>query len=82
MKEKKKNSGLDYFAFDRKNTGLFFLGIGLTMFIVNITAMIQSLIILMDEGIAVQYPFSVFYVSLISSVLLMIYALYNIYAKD
>lgn len=63
-------------GWDKKNIGLFFLGIGLIMFILNITTMLE-IIIRYD----ITIPMSGYYVSILSSVFLMAYSLYNIYSK-
>lgn len=70
-----------HFTFTRKDVGLFFLGVGLTMFILNIASMINSLQTILEVGKMVEYPFMGFYISLLSSILLMAYSLLNIYEE-
>ncbi|MCA9459816.1 MAG: hypothetical protein KC550_04680 [Nanoarchaeota archaeon] len=65
------------FLWDRKTVGYFFLGVGLTMFIINIT-LILSVMKIWSSG----YPMSGYYISIISSIILMTYSLYNIYVED
>ncbi|MCA9497208.1 MAG: hypothetical protein KC589_09765 [Nanoarchaeota archaeon] len=65
------------FLWDRKTVGYFFLGVGLTMFIINIT-LILSVMQVWSSG----YPMSGYYISIISSVILMTYSLYNIYVEE
>ena len=79
MADKKKfldslNNKLDW---DKKTIGHFFLGVGLIMFILNITT-ILNLIITTD----VIFPMIGYYTSITSSMFLMGYSLYNIYSAE
>lgn len=78
---KKKLIHTSAFSFDKKEVGLFFLGVGLTMFILNIASMINSIHAIIQAGKIIQYPFMGFYVSLLSSILLMLYSILNIYEE-
>ena len=71
-----------HFSFTKNEIGLFFLGVGLTMFLLNIASMINSIQAIIEAGKVVKYPFMGFYISLLSSMLLMIYSLYNIYEQE
>ena len=64
---------------DRKTVGFFFFGVGVTMFILNLTAVINAINLIANYGVNVKIPLGGYYTSLISSVLLMTYSLYNIY---
>lgn len=81
MAKKKKLIHTSTFSFDKKEVGLFFLGVGLTMFILNIASMINSIHAIIQTGKIIEYPFMGFYVSLLSSILLMLYSLLNIYEE-
>lgn len=69
------------FSWDRESIGLFFLGVGLTMFIVNITAILNILPFLPMLSTYVEYPLLGYYVSILSSIILMTYSLYNMYIE-
>ncbi|USN44883.1 MAG: hypothetical protein H6500_03510 [Candidatus Woesearchaeota archaeon] len=67
----------------RHNIGLFFLGVGMTMFLVNITTMltVAPYLKLLNVGLA-SLPLAGYYISVLSSVFLMGYSLYNIYVEE
>jgi hypothetical protein len=67
----------DNFIWDHKTIGTFFLGVGFIMFVLNITSIIQVINI---EG--AYYPMSGYYISVLSSMFLMGYSLYNIYKEN
>lgn len=69
------------FNWNRESIGLFFLGVGLTMFIVNITAILNILPYLSLLSTYVEYPLLGYYVSVLSSIILMTYSLYNMYVE-
>ena len=76
---KKKGFIEQHFYLSHKDVGLFFLGIGLTMFILNVTAMVQLYPLIGDlkevYGIA---PITAYYISFASSIILIAYSAYNI----
>ncbi len=78
-----KTSKKNIFEFKKREIGLFFLGIGLTMFILNITTYMQILpyISFMKQFTGVS-PLTGYYTSISSSIILMIYSLYNIYKAE
>lgn len=80
---KKKQSFYDkcqnYFENDRESIAFFFLGVGLTMFIVNVTAIINLMPFIHLLSNNIEYPLLSYYISLTSSIVLMAYSLYNIY---
>jgi hypothetical protein len=74
-----KNKSLDL---DKEKIGIFFLGVGIIMFILNIVSFLQLLpIIIYMNSIIGTFPMHGFYISIISSVILITYSLYNIYVK-
>lgn len=77
--EEKKNFSS---KLDKKTIGLFFLGVGVTTFILNIATFLT-----LFEYIEIirQYPelsFSAYYVSIVSSLILIFYSLFNIYDDE
>lgn len=70
------------FTWDRESIGLFFLGVGLTMFIINVTAILNILPFLPKLAEYVEYPLLGYYVSILSSIILMVYSLYNMYVEE
>ncbi len=67
----------DNFIWDYRTIGTFFLGIGFIMFVLNVTSILQF----MNIGIFL-YPMTGYYVSILSSMFLMSYSLYNIYKEE
>lgn len=61
----------------RKIAGYFFLGIGFTMFILNITTILTIM-----QYYSGGYPLAGYYISILSSIILMTYSLYNIYIEE
>lgn len=62
------------FKLNKQVIGYFFLGVGLTMFLVNIVSIISFLNIAQ-----IRLPLTGYYISIISSIFLMTYSVYNIY---
>lgn len=81
MKKKKQSVIESQFSFDKKQTGLFFLGVGITMLILNMVAMITSIQQIIQSGIIIQYPFGAFYFSFLCSIILIMYSVLNIYEE-
>ena len=83
----KKDSGLmnrisEEFHLNYHVVGSFFLGVGLTMFMLNITAVMQLIPYMAAmKSIYGVFPMHGFYVSVLSSMILMVYSLYNMYYK-
>ena len=64
----------DLYIWNKKTIGTFFLGVGLTMFILNIVTFIN-----ISQYYSGTYLLANYYLSIVSSVVLMSYSLYNIY---
>lgn len=64
----------DNFIWDHRTIGTFFLGIGFVMFVLNITSILQII-----QYNVIPYPMTGYYVSVLSSIFLMAYSLFNIY---
>ncbi len=71
-----------HFHFTRQQAGLFFLGVGLTLFILNMVSMINMLDLILAVKDRVQYPFLGFWISTFASLILMGYSAMNIYYSD
>lgn len=65
------------FDMDREDVAFLFLGVGLTMFLLNITTIINMMITW--GGV---YSLTSYFVSSASSILIILYSVYNIYAND
>lgn len=79
---KSKTKIEDIFALYREKAAFFFLGVGITMLILNMIAFFQLLpIIVYMISVVGTFPMHGFYVSIVSSVILITYSLYNIYVK-
>jgi len=77
-----KNKRLGFFhGLDKKAMGYFFFGVGVTMFILNLTSIIQFIDFITRSQIENVVPMTGYYVSTVSSVILMTYSLYNIYEE-
>ncbi len=70
-----------HFAFTKRETALFFLGIGLALFILNMVSMLNMLDYLVEIKNQVSQPFLGFYVSTLASVILMAYSLFNMHEE-
>ncbi len=68
----------DEFSWNQKNIGVIVLGLGLIFFILNAITIISSI----PHIIEYKLPTVSFYISLFSSVSLMMYAAYNIYVSS
>lgn len=64
------------FLWDNKTIGHFFLGAGLILFILNVSSILNFI-----QYANVGFPMEGFYASTLSSLFLMGYSLYNIYAE-
>jgi len=64
----------DILKLNRKNIAFFFLGIGLIMFILNITTILNFI-----QYTNIEFPMQNYYTSVTSSLFLMGYSLYNVY---
>ena len=67
----------DNFIWDNRTIGTFFLGVGFVMFVLNITSILQ-----ITQYTIIPYPMTGYYVSVLSSIFLMSYSLYNIYSNN
>ena len=80
MVKKKSNSFIKKidkeFCWDKRTVGVFFLGVGVVMFIVNII----SILTIMQYTYLIN-PLGAYYTSISSSIILMLYSLYNIYTS-
>ena len=66
--------------FSKKEIGLFFLGVGFTMFLLNITTYIQLLpYIEFLNSMGLKVLMTGYYTSIVSSIILILYSVYNIY---
>ncbi|MEC8220781.1 MAG: hypothetical protein VX028_01805 [Nanoarchaeota archaeon] len=72
----------NHFNFTRQQAGLFFLGVGLTLFILNMVSMINMLELILAVKDQVQYPFLGFWISTFASLILMGYSAMNIYNNE
>ena len=63
-------------GWDKKTIGHFFLGVGLIMFILNITTILNFI-----QYTGMGFPMTGYYTSTASSMFLMGYSLYNIYVE-
>jgi len=70
------------FNWTRKNAGFFFFGVGVTMFLLNLITVVNAINLIAALNLNVQIPMSGYYISLVSSVILMTYSLYNIYVEQ
>lgn len=76
----KKNKSL--FELNKKTIGLFFLGVGVTTFILNVATFLT---LFQYMEIIRQYPqlsLSAYYISIVSSLVLIFYSLFNIYDEE
>ena len=64
----------DILSFNKRSIGFFFLGIGLIMFILNVTTILNFI-----QYTNIEFPMTNYYTSVASSLFLMLYSLYNIY---
>lgn len=65
----------EYFIWDNKTIGHFFLGAGLVLFILNVSSILNFI-----QYANIGFPMEGFYASTLSSLFLMGYSLYNIYS--
>ncbi len=73
-----KKKGI-YIELDKKKIGLVFLGVGLTMFILNMVTIISLLPYLsLITSSAGTNSLTGYYLSVISSIILIVYSVYNI----
>lgn len=70
-----------WFPFEKESVGLFFLGVGVTMFLLNLITIINAVPYMAEMSAYGGYPLAGYYISIISSILLMTYSLYNVYTK-
>lgn len=79
----KKKSLSDTLGANRRTFGSFFFGFGLAIFTINIAAMISLLPHIKRAGIPLGEPLLGYYISLLSSLFIMSFALYNYFkGKD
>lgn len=74
---KQKFSGI---IFDRQKVSLIFLGVGITMFLLNmlsIITLLPYLEYLVQNSIA--HTLTGYYISVISSIILIVYSMYNLF---
>jgi hypothetical protein len=71
-----------HFTFSKHHAGLFFLGVGLTLFILNIVSMLNMLELIILAGDRLQYPFLGFWISTFASLILMGYSIMNIFDTE
>lgn len=67
------------FQYDPKHLGIFFLGFGVALFILNITSMASVFPYFNMSPLGLSGPMLGYYMSAIASVLLIAYASYNIH---
>lgn len=65
------------FPFNKQTVGYFFLGIGFTMFLLNIITIVNFSNMVSFSNVTI--PLTGYYISVISSIILMTYSIYNIY---
>ena len=68
---------LESFTFDKKTIGYFFLGVGFTMFILNVVTIVNFM-----KFEEINIPLTGYYISIICSIFLMTYSVYNIYDNN
>jgi len=68
---------LEGFTFDKKTIGYFFLGVGFTMFILNVITIVNFL-----KFSQINLPLTGYYISIVCSIFLMTYSVYNIYDNN
>ncbi len=79
---KKIKKFIKEFSLNRKSMGFFFFGVGITMFILNLTTVINAINLISTLNYSIRIPLEGYYISLVSSVILMTYSLYNIYIDN
>ena len=67
------------FKFNKVNMGYFFFGVGVTMFILNMISIMEFINFVNAHNLTNVIPYDGFYVSLVSSLILMTYSLYNVF---
>ena len=82
MKCKKLKKFIKEFTLNKRSMGFFFFGVGITMFILNLTTVINAINLISTLNYDVRIPLTGYYISLVSSVVLMTYSLYNIYIEE
>ena len=80
--ENKKKESKKIFNWNKRNAGFFFFGVGVTMFLLNLITVVNAINLIASLNLNVQIPMSGYYISLITSVILMTYSLYNIYIEQ
>ncbi len=71
----------DTFEVKQSTIGYIFLGVGITLFLLNLTSVIEFMIFINSNNITTPIPMSGFYISVISSIIVMTYSLFNIYSE-
>lgn len=71
-----------HFHFTKQHSGLFFLGVGLTLFLLNMVSMLNMLEFILLVKDQLTYPFLGFWISTIASLILMGYSIMNIYDHE
>jgi len=79
---KKKSILMEAFSFNKAEMGYFFFGVGITMFLLNLITVVQAIKLIGALNLSVTIPMAGYYISLVSSVILMTYSLYNIYVVE
>jgi len=67
----------DIMHWHKESIGLFFLGVGLTMFILNIVLFLN-----VTASFSKEFTLAGYYISIVSSIVIMAYSLFNIYNKE
>lgn len=67
-----------YSFLDHKKISFFFLGVGLTMFLLNVITIVNFLVLINALDYQVNVSLNGYYVSIISSVVLTTYSIYNL----
>jgi hypothetical protein len=67
----------DDYLWDNATIGIFFLGVGSILFIINITTMLHAV-----QYVKYGLSMTGFYGSTLGSLIIMLYSLYNIYATE
>ena len=68
-----------YFYLDNRTIGFFFLGVGITIFMLSLIIVETTIKLIVKYHSNVQISTGNFYLTIISSIIIMLYSLYNIY---
>lgn len=76
------NKKISKIIFNRQKVSLVFLGVGITMFLINMTSIITLLpyVEFVNQAYGTNF-LGGYYISVISSIILMTYSLYNLFIE-